>query len=238
MNGGSPNLVPRVTHLLGAAMRFLDAFTARQITVPLSVSAQALPIVSGMPNLPWTAMRGLNDATYRFMVSNNTVMPAGAIAVQVVAPGNEYINFEAITLNLPRPLVAHPPLPARSDYLVDRSLWPTRLFKIPSGETAIVGLVRSAGAITPLSLLRVKMWPAPAPMPATPYAYTDSLGQFLFRLPGLKGSVSGGVVTSTVSVNLDIRLPPAYVTPVGPTAPALPFTISLGQVTTLSISVP
>ena len=50
--------------------------------------------------------------------------------------------------------------------------------------------------------------------------------------------MSGGVVTSTVSLGLDVRLPPAYVTPVVPTAPPIPFTVALGPVSTVQIDVP
>ena len=43
-----------------------------------------LPIVTGMPMLPWKAVRGLNDPAYRLMFSNQTVMPV--IVAVISAP--------------------------------------------------------------------------------------------------------------------------------------------------------
>jgi hypothetical protein len=194
-------------------------------------------VVPGMPNSPWRAISRPSDGTYRFMVSNRAVLPVGAIAITVSAPGREYVNFETFSVTLPRPFVAHPPTPDRSDFLIERPLWPTRSLRIPPGETAVVGHVKTAGT-TAIAGLRIKIWPSGSPMPATPYAYTDDAGEFLFRLPALKGSVSGGVVTSSASLALDVRLPPAYVTPVVPTVPPIPFTVTLGGISTVQIDVP
>ena len=52
----------------------------------------------------------------------------------VTAPASDYFDFEAFAVALPRPLVAHPPTPARSDYLVQHPLWPTRSFRLPPGR--------------------------------------------------------------------------------------------------------
>jgi hypothetical protein len=242
-----------VTHHLCAAFRFVDAFTGRPVGVPLDVRADTMAAVPGMPNTPWKAVAGPNDGTYRFLVTNRTVMPAGAIAVSVEAPGGEYVSFEPVTMTLPRPLAAHPPTPDRSDFLVGSPpwpavavpLWPTRLVQLPAGETAIVGMVKSGGA-TPTAGLRIKIWDSRDPMPATPYTYTDASGEFLFRLPAdmrfpgirFKGGVSGGVITSTANLVVDIRIPPAYAAAVAPTAPAVPFSVRLGQLTTMPITVP
>jgi hypothetical protein len=227
-----------VAHHLSAALRFVDAFTARPVGVPLHVQADVLPVpvVVGTPNTPWKALPGPYDGTYRFFVTNHTIAPVGPVAISVAAPGKEYVNHEPFSVPLPRPLLAHPPTPAPSDFLVERPLWPTRVLPLPPGETAIVGTVRSVGA-TPIAALRIRIWPSALPMPATPYAYTDASGGFVFRLPGLK-KVSGGAVSTTASLTLDIRLPPLHAVAVAPTAPTLPFTVRLGQVTTLDISVP
>ncbi len=227
---------PAVVHHLSAALRFVDTFTSRPVDVPLDVAAGVLPIVFGMPNTPWKALRAPNDGTYRFLVTNRTVAPIGNVAVSVAAPGGEYTNFEPFSVTLPRPFVAHPPTPDRSDFLVERSLWPTRVFAVPAGETAIVGNVMSGG-VNPIDALRIHIWPFGSPMPPTPYAYTDVSGEFVFRLPGLK-KVSGGVISTTASLALDIRLPPLYAVAVVPTAPVVPFTVRLGQVTTLNVRVP
>jgi len=200
------------------------------------VQANALPIVVGMPNTPWKAVRGGSDGTYRFLVTNKTVAPVGNIGVSVSAPGGEYVDFEPFAVTLPRLLVAHPPTPDRSDFLVDHNLWPTRVLNLPAGETAIVGRVASGG-VNPIAGLRIRIWPSGSPMPATPYTYTGAVGEFVFRLPGLK-KVSGGVVSTTASLAMNIRLPPLYTVAVAPTAPVIPFTVRLGQVTTLNVSVP
>lgn len=234
-----------VQYQLAAAVRFLDAFTGAAIGVPLDVRAETLPIVKGMPLLPWKALAGPTDATYRFLVSTGSVMPVGPIPITVTAPRAEYVDFEGFSVVLPRPLVAHPPTPARSDFLIEKTLWPTRVIKVPPGETAILATVKSAGATT-VEKLKIKMWTGGGPAPVAPYAYTNASGEALFRLPDLK-TVVGGVISATATLNLDIRVPPApYVAAVVPTqikseagvVLPLPFPLRLGQVATLQISIP
>jgi hypothetical protein len=235
----------RVQFRLAAAVRFEDAFTLAPVDVPLDVRAETLPIVTSMPLLPWKATLGKTDTTYRFFVADRTVMPVGAIAVKVTAPREEYVDFEGFSMVLPRPLVAHPPTPAASDFLIKKTLWPTRALKVPAGETAIVATVKSAGA-NPVAALRIKVWTGLGPPPATPYTYTNDAGEALVRLPDLK-TVVGGVISPTATVNLELRLPPApYATAVAPTqirdeggaVLSSPFALRLGQITTLQISIP
>jgi hypothetical protein len=231
-----------IRHRLGASVRFVDAFTARPVTVPLDVRAETLPVVPGMPAVPWRAVRGPEDDTYRLMVSNETVMPAGAVTVQVTAPGDQYANLEPLVVTLPRPLVAHPPTPARSDYLVTHALWPTRAYRIPPGETAILGRIVSGG-VSPIAGLRITCWLDGTPMPATPYAYSNDRGEFVHRLPTVK-MVMGGTISPTASLQIDVRLPPLYTTVVVPTlittdagaVLGIPMTIAVGRVAQLTIS--
>jgi hypothetical protein len=233
-----------VRHRLGSAVQFVDVFTSKPVDCPLDVRADTLPIVPGMPRVPWRAVRGRNDDTYRFFVTNAVVMPVGPIAVSVSAPGNEYADLEPFSVTLPRPLVAHPPTPARSDYAVQHRLWPTRRLKLPPGETAIVGRLVSGG-ITPVARLKVTIWPNGVPMPASPYSYSNDEGEFVHRLPDLK-IVNGGVISPMASLQIDLRLPPTYVPAVAPTliktevgtVLAVPFPIRLGQVTNLAITLP
>jgi hypothetical protein len=229
---------------LAAAVRFHDAFTQAPVDVPLDVRAETLPIVKSMPLVPWKAIHGLTDTTYRFLVGDRTVMPVGAIPVKVTAPHAEYVDFEGFSLLLPLPLLAHPPTPASSDFLIKKTLWPTRKLKVPLGETAIVATVKSAGA-NPVEALRIKVWTGLGP-PPTPYTYTNAAGEALFRFPDLK-VVVGGVISLTATVNLELRLPPApYATAVVPTqirdeggaVLSSPFPLRLGQITTLQISIP
>jgi hypothetical protein len=236
--------IERVRHRLGAAVQLVDAFTAKAIQLPLDVRADKLPAVIGMPRLPWRAVRSFNDDTYRFFVTGNQAMPAGNIAVTIVAPGQEYVDFEPMAMVLPRPLVAHPPTPARSDFRVEHPLWPTRSLALPPGETAIVARCVSGG-ITPIGALKITIWPAGAPQPAVPYTYTTDRGEFVYRLPDLK-TVNGGVISTTASLDLNIRTPPAYVGTVVPTqirtdlgvVIAAPFAVPLGRVTNLTITLP
>jgi hypothetical protein len=237
-------MAEQVRHRLGSAVQFIDAFTAAPVRVPLDVRVETLPAVIGMPRLPWRAVRGPGDDTYRFLVTNETVAPVGNVDVRVDAPGREYASFEPFALTLPRPLTAHPPTPARSDFLVRHALWPTRALLLPPGETAIVAQLRSAGA-TAVARLKVTIWPDGQPQPASPYAYTSDAGELVYRLPDLK-TVVGGVVSATASLRIDLKLPPAYTTAVVPTQISddvgtvlgLPFSIRLGQVARLAIDLP
>jgi hypothetical protein len=244
MNGEHRTDRPVVRHVMGVALRFVDVFTARPIDIPLDVRVDTLALPPPpppparpprWPALPWRALRRSEDATYRLLVSDDMTLPTGAIAVTVSAPGSEYVNYEPFSVALPRPHVAHPPTPDRSDYLVERSLWPTRLARLGAGETAIVGRVRSGG-VNPVARLRVRL--SPAPVPPTPYTYTDDRGDFVFRLPGLKRQVVGSTVTSTASLQIELHAPPAYAAIVAPVAPAFPLTVTLGQVTVIEIQVP
>jgi hypothetical protein len=233
-----------VRHRLGAAVQFIDAFTSKPVDVPLDVRAETLPILAGMPHIPWRAVRGPNDDTYRFLVTNAVVMPVGGIPVTVTAPGNQYVDFEPFVMTLPRPFVAHPPTPARSDFRVQHILWPTRSLILPAGETAIVGRFTSGG-MTPTSALKVTIWPDGLPMPPAPYTYSNEHGEFVYRLPDLK-TVNGGVISTTASLQIDLKTPPTYVTSVAPTqiatdlgvVLAVPFAVRLGHVTNLSITLP
>lgn len=230
---------------LAAAVRFVDAFTRTPVDVRLDVRAETLPIVQSMPLLPWKAVPGLTDRTYRFLVADRTLAPVGAIPITVTAPRAEYVDFEGFSLVLPRPLVANPPTPTLSDFLITKPLWPTQVLKVPAGETAIVAVVKSAGA-NPVDALRIKVWTGLGPPPPSPYTYTNAAGEALFRLPELKLAV-GGILSPTAIVNLELGLPPApYTAAVVPTqirdeagaVLASPFSLRLGQITTLQISIP
>jgi hypothetical protein len=246
MNAGDvPTLFvrPSIRHELAVALRFVDAFTRKPIDVPLDVRATTLPLPlpappARPPNVPWVAIRRPDDATYRFLVSDGETMPTGPLEVIVTDRAGAYANLEPqpLTILLPRPLVAHPPTPDRSDFLVEPRLWPTRRIGITPGETVVVGRVVSAGTLTPIDRLRIRL--GVSPLPADPFTYTNDVGEFLFRLPGLKGRVVGTVVTSTASLDIEMLQPPAYTTSVSPSSPAFPFVVNLGEVTLLEIQVP
>jgi hypothetical protein len=233
-----------VRHQLAVAVRFVDVFTVQPVVVPLDVRVDSLPSAVGMPAVPWRAVEGPNDHTYRFLVSNNTVMPTGTVGVAVTARGQEYVDFEPLTTTLPRVLTAHPPIPARSDYLLQHPLWPTRSLRLPPRDTAIVARLVSAGS-TPIEAVRATIWPDGSPMPAFPYAYSDARGEFVYRLPALK-TVVGGVITPTANLLIDLRLPPAYTAVVLPTQVTsdtgavlgIPFSVRLGRVSNVTISLP
>jgi hypothetical protein len=233
-------LRPSIRHQLGVVLRFIDVFTGRPIDTPLDVRSIALPLLppppARPPNLPWRAVRRSEDATYRFVTSDGETLPTGPLDILVDDPGGAYVNFEPLTIQLPRPIVAHPPSPDRSDFLVERKLWPTRRAALGAAETAVVGRVVSTGALTPVAALRIRL--GVAPLGPDPYTYTNDAGEFLVRLPGLKGKVVGTVVTSTAPLDIDMLEPPGYTTGVAPTSPAFPFTVTLGRITVMEIQVP
>jgi len=246
MNGNLRIDRPRVRHRLGVALRFVDMFTARPVDVPLDVRAETLPApppppppplqAPRRPDLPWRAVCRLDDATYRLMVTDPVELPAGTIPVRVDASGGEYVNFEPFNVALPRPHLAHPPTPDRSDYLVQRVLWPTRRARLEPGETALIGHVVTGG-VNPIAALRVRL-SAIGPVPPTPYTYTDDRGEFVFRLPTLKRQVVGAMVTATAALNIEMHAPPMYAAAVVPLAPAFPLIVNLGQVTVVEIRLP
>jgi hypothetical protein len=245
MNGDHRTDRPRIGHDLGVAFRFVDMFTSRAINTPLDVRAEALPappppppppqLPPRRPDLPWRAIRRTHDATYRFVASRPAAIPNGALPILVDAPNGEYINFEPLSVVLPRPHAAHPPTPDRSDYLIERVLWPTRRARLEAGETAIIGRVLSGG-VNAIARLRVRF--APGIVPPAPYTYTDERGEFVFRFPALKRQVIGAIVTSTASLNIEMHAPPAYAALVVPVAPAFPLVLTLGQVAVVEIQVP
>jgi hypothetical protein len=215
---------PRVLHRLAVVLRFVDAFTDAPVRVPLAVS---------IPARAWPARYAETDATYRFLVTDAD-LPAGTFAVAVTAPGGEYVSWEPIAVQLPPPGLAHAPPLRAGDFLVTRPLWPTPRLRLPPAETAVVGRVVSASA-APVAGLRVALFKPPGAPPAAPYTRTDARGEFLFRLPHLRGSASGGVVVSKAAVAAEVRDAsnnPLAVTPAGPQD------VPLGKASVLTFGVP
>ncbi len=228
---------PRVVHRLAVVLRFVDAFASTSVRVPLRVwiPAQNWP---GRPANDWEARRSVKDDTYRFLVTNAAI-PAGDFNIQVEAPGGEYVSLEAISVSLPMIPPGPPPPPpppprSALEYLVERTLWPTVRLRPPTGETAVIGRVTSTGGSS-VEGLRVVLYHAGDPVPASPYTRTDASGQFLFRLPRQKSQIVMGVVVSTVNLAIEIRDVSNTVLAV---SPAGPYTVNLGQVTVLPFVVP
>jgi hypothetical protein len=200
----------RVTHRLAFACAFTDEFTGEPVRSPLSVT---------IPLLGLTAFRSEQEATYRFQATNAEV-PTGSVSVIVSSLLQDYASFEPITVSLPI-IPGTPPL--RNDFLVTRSLWPTRRLALPPGETAVVGRVVPAAPGLSVAGLRVVLSVGPPPLDA-PYAYTDAHGEFLFRLPTLVAQLVGGVVSTTETLTITASDGGAVTV-----APAT-FTVTLGQV--------
>ena len=203
-----------LTHNLGVALRFVDMFSRRVVEVPLKVTVDALR---------WQAFRSESDGTYRFVATNRPV-PAGNFVVTVTDSSGIYSSREQLQVTLPV-VIGHPPPLVRADYLVDVPLWPTPGFRSAQGETVVRGRVVSAGANV-ASALRVFLFPPPGPRPAQPYAWPDENGDFLFRIPGLRGSMSGNVPVTTAT--LDAEVLDAANNPVVPVNPAN-LVVRLGQ---------
>jgi hypothetical protein len=206
-----------VHHLLGFALRFEDIFdrpatpTTSPVRAPLQVS---------IPALRWQAFYAGSDGTYRFRFGPHDVI-AGTHAVEVTSLDGSYANHEAFTVTLPR-VVSTPPV--TDDFLIARPLWPTRSFRIPEGETAVIGRITSPTS-QPVAGLRVQLYRGASPPPSGAYTYTDANGEFVFRLLKLGGLVPGGPIT-------DIKIAvsdggPIVVSPVM-------FTVDLGHAQAIS----
>lgn len=198
------------THRLAVAFQFVDIFTLNPVPSPLEVS---------IPSERWTAFASESDHTYRLLATNRDV-PAGVFTVQVDSPSGEYAALEAISITLPV-VVGHPPPVVRADFLITQPLWPTRLTRPAPGETAVVGRIASGG-VTPLDGLRMFVFTGGV-APATPYAYANELGEFLFRLPLAKTSFSGVSVTTHALFNVECLDSTNAVVPIVPASIDLVF---------------
>ena len=215
---------PPVRHTLAVAFRFIDVFTGSAVVEPLTAS---------IPQQNWTAYRSARDLTYRFLVTNETPIPNGTFDVFVEIPGGAYRVVEPIQVALPLPPIAHPLPVIRSDFLREAPLWPTRLKSLPPAETAVVGRIVSTGGLTGVPGLLVDMFEPPGPAPVTPYASADDSGDFVFRLPGLRGSISGGTVISQVTLTVEVSEGGTSVV-VNPNT----ITVPLGRVSVVELTVP
>lgn len=207
-----------IHHQLGFALRFEDIFYRPSIpTTPPVRSALDVSI----PARRWQAFYVDHDATYRFRFHPSETI-AGVHTVEVKSLDGMYLNHEAFTVTLPR-IAATPPVAA--DFLVVRPLWPTRSFRIPSGETAVIGRITTLVPGLAVSGLRVQLYRGIAPPPTSAYTYTNENGEFVFRLLKLGGPVPGGTLS-------DIKI---VVSDGGPitVAPAM-FTVELGRTQPIS----
>ena len=199
---------------LAAVYRFYDAFFD---PVDDHTPLIDLPLEVTIPSLRWRALRVPSDRTYRFSwltltqpAPSNVPSPPqpASFAVEVSDPGGDYVNLAdaaAMAISLPLPLSVPP---RASDFLITKPLWPTPSFRPPPGETILRGTVSSPTA-QPVAGLKVEIWlgAAPTPPAGTPFTRTDANGDFLYRLPLLKGSpgdtlmahiqLNGGAVTVT-----------------------------------------
>jgi hypothetical protein len=224
-SGASSLFIPvEITHRLAVAVRFIDIFTGEPVRLPLTVTIPALRL---------KAFHSLPDDTYRFIITNRDVPAGGPFDIEVEVPRDEYAAREPMQVTLPV-VVGHPPPIVRPDFLVEFPLWPTRLRKVPPGETAVTGRIVSAGA-TNVEGLRVFLFDPPGPPPPSPYAYTDANGEFLFRLPGLRARMSGAVPVVTAPLDVEIRDPLlALVSPVVPSS----IVVDLGRSSVFEFDVP
>jgi hypothetical protein len=196
------------TRVLGAVVTFRDVFylpfndDTPLVRARLDVS---------IPARKWRASFSENDATYRFSMAGEPV-PTGTFDVQVDVRDDTYAHFEPFQLTLP---VTPSAPPRASDFLVVKPLWPTRRFRVPRGETAVVGQLHHP--TLPTAGLRVRMFPAGPPPPVAPYTYTDAQGGFLFRFPRLDTAVLPTPPQKVATVELQVEVTdggaPVAVTP-------------------------
>ena len=181
---------PTLVHHLGVALRFVDIFSDLPVTIPLTVT---------VPAQGWRAVYRATDNTHR-LVFTHRPPPSGTFAVAVEAPGGEYINYEPIQITLPIIPGIPPPPVRRSDYLITLPLWPTRIFRPPAGETAVLGCLSRARAG-----LDIRIYAAGQPVPAIPYTRSDGQGEFLFRLPWLRPTMSGTIINPPPNLAIEVR---------------------------------
>ena len=215
---------PAVVHRLAVALRFVDRFTATPVS-----ERQEVHLVG---HEWWRPVFREEDSSYRFVVTNREVPALGAVDVAVASarPDAVYRNRVAFQVTIPPPGPVPVPL-TTAHYLVERPLWPTRTLPIPPRETALVGRLLRAGQ--PLADHRVLFEATGPPGPATPEAWTDEHGEFLFRLPDLRVRVNPIVTTA----NLQAEVTDGGGAPQVITAPVLPLNVPIGQVTQVTVTV-
>jgi hypothetical protein len=219
-----------VRHQLAVALRFRDHFTGAVINSPLQIQVDTLPYVVGAPQTPWRALPVTTDGTYRFVLNQREARPTGNVTVSVTSPTEEYVTDGP--LSIPLPPVGTPAV--RSSWLFEQDLWPTRRVRVPPGETAIVGRFSNGATVAGFQVFLFKEGTAPLK-----YARPDAQGEFLFRLPELKGDVTGTTVTSTADIGVQVldltNSPLTVLQPPGPAPNA--FNVALGKLSVVTFSV-
>jgi hypothetical protein len=205
------------TRVLACAVTFRDIFHVPfDDTTPL-VRAR---IDVTIPSRRWSAWHSERDATWRFSVSGEPV-PPGAFDVQVDVRDGTYAHYEPFQLTLP---VTPSSPPKASDFLVVKPLWPTRQFRVPRGETAVIGQLFASPPLSTAGL-RIRMYPTGALPPVAPYTYSDAQGGFLFRFPRLDTTAILTPPQRVVTVELTVEVSEEGVpVPVSPST----FTVPLG----------
>ncbi len=206
----------RVAHELAVVYRFRDTFYQPPLPNTPPVRSALSVTITLTDGSKLTAIRSEVDATYRFRVPAGQV-PSGTFDVTVDSLDGVYVNHEPFTVDLPVTL-ADATAPKGSDFLKVKQLWPTRLFRVPIGETAVIGRIESA--TLPVNDLKVELYQGGSPPVGTPYARTDANGEFVYRLLGLPGSVPGTPPTETL--NIQVEGGAVTVTPTS-------FTVTLGK---------
>lgn len=192
-----------VRQRLAAAVSFVDAFADATAAPTLLRN----PMRVSIPELRWRSVVAGADGIYRFAYPGGTVV-AGTFDVEIEIPDGRYVDFESLSLTLPRP-VSSPPL--RTDFWVIRRLWPTRLLPPIGGETQLEGRITSP-TDQRVEGLRVVVHPSSSPPPSAPYTYTNAAGEFLFRFPELGGPVPSSTQSLFVSAT-DSTMAPVPITP-------------------------
>lgn len=206
-------------HRLAVAVRFTDVFTERPVETPLRVT------ISGAS---CSAIYRAADSTYRFMLTEAPV-PSGVFQLAVEDPEQTYVNHQPIELTL-APGPSTPPI-SRQDYLYQFPLWPTRKFKVPIGETAVVGRLVSTSSGS-VGNLDVHIFTAGETPPPTPFARSNPEGEFLFRLPWVTRETDG----TARPTSLDVQVSLAGV-PIGSVTPSN-FTLNPGRVQCRTFDIP
>lgn len=157
-------LLEVVHHSLSLAVRVEDHFTSlpvgEEVRVELETGERGVPVRSGNG---WRH----DDGTYRWVN-----LASGTRHIDVSSPSGRWVAWE------PAPPVMLPLTDPGAAVVIQ--VWPTPLAPVPLGVTAIRGTLIGAGIGAGQ---RVEIEATRTP-PRGRFARTDSLGDFLFPLPG------------------------------------------------------
>ena len=203
-----PEGVELCRHDLAIVLRFVDPFVLPVAPVSAFMrSAVPDAYQVRIPSLEWDAVLQPADGTYRFSVSNASrdVPWQAAVIFGIAKPprfpvtpvpltvevkpldpsGARYFVPGPIFISLPVPGPFATPQQQLAAYLREVEAFPAPLFRAPTGETYIRGVVRNNVGV-PRAGVEVALYDAGTLPISAAFTRTDAAGFFGYRLPSLK----------------------------------------------------